>query len=279
MTNDILNISVCQFKIEDDKFKNISKAKEQIDLAFQKSKKINFIVLPECFVCPYDINIFKENSEPINNLFDSIESPATCMLRESSLKYPDVYIIGGSIIESEYIEQLGKKLYYNTCLVFYNGNIIGKYRKINLYKINLKEHKYCEADVLDHGDTPVIIQTKFAKIGIGICYDLRFNELARYYQENDCKIIFYPGSFNRFTGPKHWLPLQLVRAIDNQLFVVSCSSACNFNSEYESYGKSYIISPWGRILNETELDKEEVISASIDLDEVTSTRENIPILL
>ena len=277
MTNNVLNISICQFKIEGNKAKNISKARQQIDLAIQQSET-SFIVLPECFVCPYDINIFKENSEPINSIFDSKKSPATCMLRESSLKYPDVYIIGGSIIESEYIENLGKTLYYNTCLVFYNGMIIGKYRKINLYKINIKEHSYCEADVLTHGDLPTIIETKFGKIGIGICYDLRFNELAKYYQENNCNIIFYPGSFNRFTGPKHWLILQKVRALDNQLFVVSCSSACVFDSVYESYGKSYIISPWGRIIRETELDKEEIVSATINMDEIESTRKNLPIL-
>jgi len=148
----------------------------------------------------------------------------------------------------------------------------------SLYKINIKEHSYCEADVLTSGDLPTIVDTKFGKIGIGICYDLRFNELAKYYQENDCKIIIYPGSFNRFTGPKHWLILQQVRALDNQVFIVSCSSACNFGSAYESYGKSYVISPWGRIIIETELDKENIITSIIDLNELATTRINLPIL-
>ena len=244
-------MSICQYKILDDKMKNIERTRQQIDLACKKNP--NFVVLPECFVCPYDINIFGENAEPIDNLFVPSISPATCMLRDSSFKYPNVYIVGGSIIESEFVKDLDKTLYFNTCLVFYNGNIVGKYRKINLYKINIKEHSYCEADVLTAGDKPVIFDTEFGKVGLGICYDIRFGELAKYYQENDCKIIIYPGSFNRFTGPNHWLILQQVRALDNQLFIVSCSSACSFGSSYESYGKSYIISPWGRIIRETNL--------------------------
>lgn len=276
MNNLGLRMSICQYKILDDKMENIEKARNQIDLAYQKNS--NFIVLPECFVCPYDINIFEKMAEPINDLFDPTISPATCMLKNSSLKYPNVYIVGGSIIEYEFIEELNKTLYFNTCLVFHNGNIVGKYRKINLYKINIKEHSYCEADVLTSGDSPAMFNTEFGKVGLGICYDIRFGELAKYYQENDCKIIVYPGSFNRFTGPKHWLILQQVRALDNQLFIVSCSSACNFDSAYESYGKSYIISPWGRIIKETELDKEEIIQALINFDEITSTRKNLPIL-
>lgn len=276
MYNSSLKISICQFKILDSKKENILNARKQIDLAFQKSPK--FIVLPECFVCPYDVSIFHKNSEPVDGLFNSDKSPATCMLRDASLEYPNVYIFGGSIIESEFVNNINKTLYYNTCLIFKNGKIIGKYRKINLYKINIKEHSYCEADVLTSGDSPTIVDTIFGKVGIGICYDIRFNKLATYYQENDCNMIIYPGSFNRYTGPKHWLILQQVRAIDNQLFVASCSSACNFGSKYESYGKSYIISPWGSIINESNVDKEEILTSVIFLDEIRMTRKNLPIL-
>jgi len=274
--NTKLRISVCQYKIVDDKTINILNTFNQIVAASEKNP--NIVVLPECFVCPYDINIFKENSEPIDNFFDSIKSPATCMLRNASIKYPNIYIVGGTIIESEYVEQLDKTLYFNTCLVFKNGIIIGKYRKMNLYNINIKEHYYCEADVLTNGIIPTIFDTEFGKVGLGICYDIRFGNLAEFYQKKGCNIIIYPGSFNRFTGPKHWLVLQKARALDNQLFIVSCSSACQFNSCYESYGKSFIISPWADIINETEIDKEEIITSEIDINDVTLTRTKLPIL-
>jgi len=110
MNNIGLRMSVCQYKIDDNKTINISKANEQINLACEQ--KADIIVLPECFVCPYDINIFEKNSEPINDLFDPEKSPATYMLRESSFKYPNVYIVGGSIIESEYNNKLEKTQYF-----------------------------------------------------------------------------------------------------------------------------------------------------------------------
>ena len=265
-----IHISICQFKITDNKKENISKAKYYIEKAPSKS---SFIVLPECFVCPYDINLFEENAEFLK---DNDDSPTVKMLIQASKMKLNTYIIGGTIIEKEIID--GKQYLYNTCLVLYNGEIVSKYRKINLYKINLKNHKFCEADVLTPGDLPTIVNTLYGKIGIGICYDLRFGELAKYYQENECKIVFYPGSFNRITGPKHWCLLQQARAIDNQIYIVSCSSACTFGSKYESWGKSYVISPWGEIVGETKQDEEDLKEVVINYDLIKTIRTMLPIL-
>ena len=91
-------------------------------------------------------------------------------------------------------------------------------------------------------------------------------------------MIIYPGSFNRITGPKHWKILQQVRALDNQLFVASCSSACSFGSGYESWGKSYLISPFGEIVLETELDKEVTIMSEINVADIYKIRQRLPIL-
>lgn len=268
--NSTAKISLCQFKVGSNKNDNINKAREYIINACNNGS--NIVVLPECFICPYNTKIFKENAEKIYNPDDE-SCKAFKMLIEVSRNNPKTYIFGGSIIEED-----KDGLLYNTCIVLYQGLVIGHYRKNNLYKINILEHSFCEGDVLTPGDSPTIIKTKFGNIGIGICYDLRFQDLAKYYRVNNCSIILYPGSFNRITGPKHWLLLQQVRAIDNQLFVASCSAACSFNSEYESYGKSYIISPWGDIINETSLDKEEIISSDINFDQITKVRNNLPIL-
>ncbi len=267
-------ISVCQFKISPDKNKNIEKAgKYIIEAVLNKS---NIIVLPECFVCEYDVTIFEENSECITPIITE-SSPAANMLLNCSKKFPDVYIVGGSIIEKEYEPDTSFKL-YNTCLIFHGGKLLSKYRKNNLYKIQMKEHSFSEGDILTAGHEPTIFETEFGKIGVGICYDIRFPELAKYYQENGCQIIIYPGSFNTITGPKHWKVLQQVRALDNQLFIISCSSACSKGSRYESHGKSYIISPWGKVVVETELDMEQTISAFLNLEHILSIRKALPIL-
>ena len=262
-------ISVCQFKVGLDKIENLLKARKYILDAINNGS--NLIVLPECFIGPYDVNLFEKYSEPVL-LNDEVNSPSVYMLQKCSKENQEVYIFGGSIIEND-----DGKL-YNTCLVFYNGDLIAKYRKNNLYKINMKEHSFCEGDILSPGINPTIVETKFGKIGLGICYDVRFPDLAKYYQIAGCKIIIYPGSFNRVTGPKHWKLLQQVRALDNLLYVVSCSTACSFGSTFESYGKSFIISPWGDVLSETELDSEEIISKEIEIENVNKYREILPIL-
>ena len=272
--NSMPRVSICQFKVTPNKNYNIDNARLNIEKAVES--KSDIIVLPECFVCEYDVKIFEENSECITpNINES--SPAANMLLNSSKRFPDVYIFGGSIIEKEFEVDTTFKL-YNTCLVFHQGKLIAKYRKNNLYKITMKEHSFSEGDVLTAGHKPTIVDTVYGKIGIGICYDIRFPELAKYYQENDCQVIIYPGSFNTITGPRHWKILQQVRALDNQLFVVSCSSACSKGSSYESHGKSYMISPWAKIIAETDLDKEEIVTVFLNLSEISSIRQTLPIL-
>ena len=260
-----ISIAICQFKVGTNKNENLDKARDFINNSAKHGAQI--IVLPECFIGPYDINEFSNIAETIN------DSTSYNMLKKASEDYKDIYIFGGTIIEKE-----NDKL-YNTCFVFKNGELLDFYRKLNLYKIDMEEHSFSEGDVLTRGDKPTIIKTHFGNIGIGICYDLRFPELAKYYRDNNCIMIIYPGSFNRYTGPKHWLVLQQARALDNQLFIVSCSTACSFNSSFESYGKSYIISPWGDVICETELDKEEIKIEKINTNYITDVRKKLPILL
>ena len=265
-------ISICQFKISSDKEKNILKAKKYLIKSLDNGCDI--VILPECFICEYSLDEFKKNSEEID--YQNIKS-AFYMLKKISEEYPDSYIVSGSIIEKEVIN-VNEIKFYNTCFVFFNGEVLTKYRKVNLYHINMKEHSFSEGDVLSPGDGPRYFYSKFGKIGLGICYDIRFPDLAKFYQENDCKIIIYPGSFNRITGPKHWKILQQARALDNQLFVLSCSGACTFGSSFESYGKSFMISPWGDVINETELDREEIITSKLNLDLIDVTKRKLPIL-
>ena len=260
-----IKIAINQFKIGANKVENVKKAKEFIMKSVLSESDI--IVLPECFICPYDVKVFDDYSEIISE-----ETKIIQLFKKISHDNPKIYIFAGSIIEKE-----DNKL-FNTCLVFNNGSIISKYRKNNLYNIKMKEHSFSEGDVLSPGIKPTIVDTTFGKIGIGICYDVRFPDLAKYYQENGCKMIIYPGSFNRITGPVHWKLLQQARALDNLLYVVSCSAACNTDSSFESYGKSFVISPWGEVLSETDLDKEQIRITEINLELIDEVRNKLPIL-
>ena len=86
------------------------------------------------------------------------------------------------------------------------------------------------------------------RIGVGLCYDIRFQVLAQVYSEKGCKLLLYPGAFNTVTGPAHLAVMQRARAIDNQVYVVTSSPARDYNTPYTCWGYSSIIDPWGRVV-------------------------------
>ena len=91
------------------------------------------------------------------------------------------------------------------------------------------------------------MNTKYGTIGVGICYDLRFPELCMAYRQRGASLVVFPGAFNMTTGPVHWQLLQQARAVDNQLFIASCSPARNLDSSYTAWGHSMIVDPFGEV--------------------------------
>ena len=259
-----IKIALCQMNVIDDKKENIKKASLMIKESV--AKNADFIVLPEMFNCPYSNDKFIEYCE------SEQDSPT---LKEISklAKDNDVYILAGSIPESE-----GDALYNTSFLFDKNGKIIGKHRKMHLFDIDVKDKiTFKESDVLTAGDDFTIADTEFGKIGIGICYDIRFPELARIMVENGALILFYPGAFNMTTGPAHWELLFKSRALDNQIFCVGVAPALNSAASYHSYGHSIITNPWGEVVVEAD-EKEQIIISEIDLNELKKIREELPLL-
>ncbi|VVU94622.1 Carbon-nitrogen hydrolase [seawater metagenome] len=269
-----MKILVCQILVSSKKEENFNKIK--YFLKKNINQQINIVVLPECWNSPYGTKYFAKYSEYLRPYLkfekDKLEhTPLTYhFLKAESTKYPNVYFICGSIPE------IDNNLIYNTCPIFFNGQLIDKYRKMNLYNIDLPGHQFRESDVLTPGDKPLIITTPWGRIGIGICFDLRFPDLAKYYRENKCDVIIYPGAFNQITGKKHWELLQRSRALDNMLFIVSCSVATNPNSDFLAWGHSTIVNPWGEVVNKLE-EKEGVLIYDLNFKINKEIRQRIPI--
>ncbi|AYD40312.1 carbon-nitrogen hydrolase family protein [Clostridium fermenticellae] len=260
-----LKIGMCQMMtVKTSKMDNIKKAKEIMEKAILQGAEI--VVLPEMFNCPYNIKHFREYSEQFPN-GDTIRMLSN-VARDNS-----VYVVGGSIPE------LDKDRVYNTCFVFDDkGNMIGKHRKAHLFDVDIKgKVKFKESQVLSHGDKATIIDTKWGKIGVEICYDIRFPELMRTMAMNGAKIVFVPASFNMTTGPAHWEILFKSRALDNQIYIVGVSPARNTSYSYVSYGNSLIVNPWGEITHRLD-EKENVLVGEIDLDYIDEVRKSLPLL-
>lgn len=260
----IIRLGLCQMSVTDEKSLNIANAIRH--LSYCQSKGADIAVLPEMFNCPYDISKFSIYAE-------GIENGETVKAISETAKSLGMYIVAGSIPEAE-----NGKL-YNTSLVFdKQGCIIAKHRKIHLFDINIPGSiVFRESEVLSAGKDITVVDTEFGKIGVAICFDMRFPEIYTQMCQRGAVCIFTPGAFNMTTGPAHWELLVRARALDNMLFHAAVSPAGNENSNYIAYGHSMACNPWGQVLAQCS-DKEDTIVVDINTDEITSSRKRLPVV-
>ncbi|EGC36199.1 hypothetical protein DICPUDRAFT_32199 [Dictyostelium purpureum] len=253
-----------QMLVGENKEENVRNALKFIDEAAKNGA--NLVSLPECFNCPYATKVFEQYSET--------ESGETVKQLSDAAKKNNIWLIGGSIPEKDPID--GK--IYNTCFIFNDkGELIKKHRKVHLFDIDVPNKiKFKESETLTPGNDFTVIDIGYCKVGVGICYDIRFAELSMLYTRMGAKMLVFPGSFNLVTGPAHWELLQRGRAVDNQSYVAAVSPARNPDSAYQSWGHSTVVDPWGRILSKTD-EHQSIIYADIDLNELNEVRSSIPI--
>ena len=258
-----IKVGLIQMKVKDKKDDNLHKAAKLIDKIGKED--VDMVVLPEMFSCPYNTKNFPIYAEE--------EGDYSYKFLSEVSKRNNIYLIAGSIPEKE------DNNIYNTSYVFNRqGEKIAKHRKVHLFDIDIKNKQtFRESDTLSAGDKVTVFDSEFGKIGLCICYDFRFPELARLMVDKGAKAIIVPASFNMTTGPAHWDIMFRSRAIDNQVYTIGCSPARDYDYSYISYGHSLIVSPYGDILCELD-EKEGSITYDIDLDYVDEIREQLPLL-
>ncbi|KAF9533332.1 carbon-nitrogen hydrolase [Crepidotus variabilis] len=259
---------------------NLRHARQVILQAAQGNgvKKPDLIVLPECFNSPYGHIHFPVYAEPIGFVpgkpydIDQCQSESVKML-STVARETSTWLIGGSIPECD---SNGKV--FNTCTVYDpKGALVATHRKVHLFDIDIPgQIKFKESETLTGGSSLSHFDAGFAKIGLGICYDIRFPELAMIAARQGCHVLIYPGAFNMTTGPLHWELLSRSRAVDNQVFVSVCSPARDLSAGYHAWGHSMIVDPMGRILGEAGAE-EEIVYATIEPEVLYSTRTGIPV--
>ncbi|MFA0834542.1 MAG: carbon-nitrogen hydrolase family protein [Methanobacterium formicicum] len=261
---DNFQVALCQMKVVADKSENIARA---ISMIHEAAPNSDLVILPEMWNCPYQTSLFPEYAEERGN------SPTLDAISKSA-KDDGVYIVAGSIPE----KQDGN--IYNSCFIFNpQGEIIGTHRKVHLFDIDVPgEISFKESETLTAGNQITVVDTPLCKIGICICYDVRFPELLRLMVLEGAELIVVPGAFNLTTGPAHWKPLIQVRAVDNQVFMAAASPARDPDASYVAYGHSMVCDPWGTILKEAGTG-EEIIYATINREMIPKIRQELPLLL
>ncbi len=257
-------ISICQNKVTDNKQKNIDKAIKLLEES--KSGGADMAILPEMFNCPYENSRFGEFSEEVG-------SGETLKAISDAAKSNSIYVIAGSIPE-----RLDGRLYNSSFVFDRNGIIIGNHKKMHLFDIDVEgKIRFMESDTLTPGSKITVVDTEFCKVGLAICYDIRFPELHRLMALQGAKLIVIPGAFNMVTGPAHWEILMRARALDNQVYFAAASPARDEAANYIAYGNSMVVEPWGDVISRAGTD-EEVIFADIDLTRVDKVRDELPLL-
>lgn len=232
-------------------------------------------MLPECFNSPYGTQYFTKYAETLLPSPPTKEQAPSFHALSALAAEAKSYLVGGSIPEYEPTTQK----YYNTSLVFSpTGALIGKHRKTHLFDIDIPgKIRFKESETLSPGNKVTIIDLpEYGKIGLSICYDIRFPETAMIAARNGAFLLVYPGAFNMTTGPLHWSLLGRARAVDNQVYVALCSPARDLNASYHAWGHSFIANPNAEVLTEAD-EKEDIVYADLDNETIENTRKGIPI--
>ena len=140
----------------------------------------------------------------------------------------------------------------------------------------LHVHNKC-LDFTSSNNELIVKETPFGKLGLSVCYDIRFPEMARKLALKGAEILLVPAAFNTVTGPAHWHVMFRARAIENQVFIAAASPALTPEAQYRAYGHSMIVNPWGEVLAEAGTGK-SIIYAEIDPQALKDTRERLPLL-
>ncbi|WP_027823277.1 carbon-nitrogen hydrolase family protein [Laribacter hongkongensis] len=164
----------------------------------------------------------------------------------------------------------------NSCLVFSPaGECVARYDKIHLFGFSGLGERYCESDTIEPGDSPVAVDTPLGRLGLSVCYDLRFPELYRHLGEMTALVL--PAAFTAVTGEAHWEVLLRARAIENQCYAIAAAQGGVHSSGRRTHGHSMIIDPWGRIVAKLP-EGEGVLWADLDPALLASVRNRLPAL-
>ena len=259
-----IKIAAIQMSTVADKMENVRTVKTYLEKI--KDENPDFVILPEMFCCPYQTENFPIYAEKEGG-------PVWQQLSGYAKQY-GIYLIGGSMPEKDAEGNVD-----NTSYIFdREGKQIGKHRKVHLFDIDVKGGQtFKESDTLTAGDSDTVFDTEFGKIGVMLCFDIRFPELSRMMVNDGAKVIFVPAAFNMTTGPAHWELSFRTRALDNQIYMVGCAPARDVSAGYISWGHSIVTDPWGRVTDMLD-EKKGILLAELDMDYEEQVREELPLL-
>lgn len=258
-------VSCAQMRVTDEKSRNLAVAEGLVRQAADRGARL--VVLPEMF-------LWRGPEERISDAAESLDGPSVERLAKA-VQDVGITLVAGSFYESDGTGGLP----FNTTVVFGpDGQRLGVYRKIHLFDVSIPGRvEVRESDRMRGGDEVVCVDTPVGRVGLSVCYDLRFPELYRRLAREGATIVCVPSAFTHATGAAHWEVLLRARAIENQVYVVAPNQVGPTTDGPAVWGGSSIVGPWGEVLARAH-DGECLIAAEVDPDHQAEVRRGLPCL-
>jgi len=259
---------VIQMTSTDDTSKNFSTCKRLIGEA--KAKGATFVCLPECF------NFLGGSSDASLKIAQSLDGSFISSYK-SLAKEMGVWLSLGGFQETSDVPG-SRKLKNTHVIIDNNGKLVSKYRKIHLFDLDLPgSPPLKESAFTEPGTSLTTCASPFGKLGLSICYDLRFPEMYCALRAAGSELLLIPAAFTKRTGI-HWETLLRARAIENQCYVLAAAQAGRHNVKRETYGDAMIVDPWGTVIARCGCSGiEGVAIAFVDLERLRSIRRHMPV--
>jgi omega-amidase len=231
-----IKVALIQYTVQEDWLENINRVAHLLADAHNGGAEL--AILPEMFVQPYDMALVPDRSESVPH------GPTSEKLSQWARQFK-MAIVGGSVAE---IGSDGK--YYNTATLWSpEGEFLAKHRKVHLFDVDLPGGvSFKESVILSPGHQVTVVPVLGMRLGIAVCYDIRFPELARLMTLKGADMIALPGAFNHVSGPAHWEILLRNRAAENTVWVAGVSGMAPPDAGYQAWGHSMLADPFGEVV-------------------------------
>jgi deaminated glutathione amidase len=257
--------SAVQLNSNEDKARNVEIAERLVRRAADEGAEL--VVLPEKFNLIGSTEQLVEGAEPLDG--------PTLRWAGALAAELGLFLVAGSIVER--IED-DDKLRNTSVLFDSTGAVRAVYRKVHMFDVEVGGVTYSESEAEASGDEIVVAEADSLKLGLAVCYDLRFPELFRIMAVRGAQAFTLPSAFTVPTGRAHWEILIRARAIENQAFVIAAGQVGPHPPHHESYGHSMIVDAWGTVLADAADETEQVIVANLDLRAQADVRAKLPSL-
>jgi predicted amidohydrolase len=259
-----MRVAAVQMTSIPDKEQNLATANQLIAAAADAGAEL--VALPELFNLWGSARALREGAEPL-------DGPTITWAQEIATTRK-ITLLAGSIVERS-TQADHDHLHNTSCLIDPAGAIVGTYRKIHLFDVDVPGAVHRESATITAGNEVVVVDAGLLRIGMATCYDLRFPELFREHLRRGANTVVLPSAFTAATGKDHWEPLLRARAIENQVFVIAPNQRGSSTDKLHWHGRSMIVDPWGVVLA-TAPDRDSWIAADLNLDQLDRIRATLP---